>query len=388
MNEEMKTVMAALETIEKKMSTQVSAERFDELAEQQAKLAKQLLDLQQKGLNLNIPQKKAVKSIGEQVVDNSAFKSYLAGSATKCRFEIAEAKADDRGATVELENPMLTPGDGVLPTYRRPGILPKSVRPLSIEALFPSSPISGNSFEYVQEKGFYNGANVVKEGSQKPFSSIKFEVKTGKVHTVAHLAKVSKQMLEDAPALISYLNNRMTYGVDLVVEDMLISGEGGENELSGIFTEGNYTPVNATAGDLGSAPNLYDLILFAKSKIQQAYFRPNMILLNPADWVKMLFVKNSSGDYYLSGPVNVAAKTLWGLPVLDSQAIPEGKFMVVDTTQAATVWHRSGLTLEMFEQDADNVQKNLVTIRAERRLGFSIERPEALVGGTLAIPTA
>lgn len=388
MNEEMKTVMAALETIEKKMSTQVSAERFDELAEQQAKLAKQLLDLQQKGLNLNIPQKKAVKSIGEQVVDNSAFKSYLAGSATKCRFEITEAKADDRGATVELENPMLTPGDGVLPTYRRPGILPKSVRPLSIEALFPSSPISGNSFEYVQEKGFYNGANIVKEGSQKPFSSIKFEVKTGKVHTVAHLAKVSKQMLEDAPALISYLNNRMTYGVDLVVEDMLISGEGGENELSGIFTEGNYTPVNATAGDLGSAPNLYDLILFAKSKIQQAYFRPNMILLNPADWVKMLFVKNSSGDYYLSGPVNVAAKTLWGLPVLDSQAIPEGKFMVVDTTQAATVWHRSGLTLEMFEQDADNVQKNLVTIRAERRLGFSIERPEALVGGTLAIPTA
>ena len=388
MNEEMKTVMAALETIEKKMSTQVSAERFDELAEQQAKLAKQLLDLQQKGLNLNIPQKKAVKSIGEQVVDNSAFKSYLAGSATKCRFEITEAKADDQGATVELENPMLTPGDAVSPPYRRPVILPKSVRPLSIEALFPSSPISGNSFEYVQEKGFYNGANIVKEGSQKPFSSIKFEVKTGKVHTVAHLAKVSKQMLEDAPALISYLNNRMTYGVDLVVEDMLISGEGGENELSGIFTEGNYTPVNATAGDLGSAPNLYDLILFAKSKIQQAYFRPNMILLNPADWVKMLFVKNSSGDYYLSGPVNVAAKTLWGLPVLDSQAIPEGKFMVVDTTQAATVWHRSGLTLEMFEQDADNVQKNLVTIRAERRLGFSIERPEALVGGTLAIPTA
>ena len=102
----------------------------------------------------------------------------------------------------------------------------------------------------------------------------------------------------------------------------------------------------------------------------------------------MLFVKNTSGDYYLNGPVNVASKTLWGLPVLDSQAIPEGKFMVVDTAQAATVWHRSGLVLEMFEQDSDNVQKNLVTIRAERRLGFSIERPEALVGGALAIPTA
>lgn len=402
MNEEMKSVMAALDAIEKKMSENASKEemkalqaQYAELQEKQVKLSKQLLDLQQKGLKLELPKPKAVKSIGEQVIEHGSFKTYLKGGATKCRFEITEFKAEggdsqtsETPSAPTVENPMLTPGAGVLQTYRRPGIVPLMQRPLSIEGLFPSSPISGNSFEYVQEKGFINGAKVVAEGTQKPFSSIKFEVKTGKVHTVAHLAKVSKQMLEDAPALISYLNNRMTYGVDLVVEDMLISGSGGETELSGIFTEGNYTPVGATKGDLGSAPNLYDLILFAKAKIQQAYFRPNMILLNPADWVKMLFVKNTSGDYYLNGPVNVASKTLWGLPVLDSQAIPEGKFMVVDTAQAATVWHRSGLVLEMFEQDSDNVQKNLVTIRAERRLGFSIERPEALVGGTLAIPIA
>lgn len=402
MNEEMKSVLAALEAIEKKMSDNVSKEemkaleaQYAEMQEKQVKLSKQILDLQQKGLKLELPKGKTVKSLGEQVLEHEAFKNYLQGRATKCRFEISEFKAENEDSSAQtpsttptVENPMLTPTGGVLPTYRRPGIVPIMQRPLSIEGLFPSSPISGNSFEYVQETGFINGAKVVAEGAQKPFSSIKFGVKTGKVHTVPHLAKVSKQMLEDAPALISYLNNRMTYGVDLAVEDMLISGKGGETELSGIFTEGNYTPVGATKGDLGSAPNLYDLILFAKSKIQQAYFRPNMILLNPADWVKMLFVKNSSGDYYLNGPVNVASNTLWGLPVMDSQAIPEGKFMVVDTTQAATVWHRTGLVIEMFEQDSDNVQKNLVTIRAERRLGFSIERPEALVGGTLAIPTA
>ena len=105
----MKTVMAALETIEKKMSTQVSAERFDELAEQQAKLAKQLLDLQQKGLNLNIPQKKAVKSIGEQVVDNSAFKSYLAGSAPRRKQTI-------RAQLLSLKIPCSLPG---MAFYRR-----------------------------------------------------------------------------------------------------------------------------------------------------------------------------------------------------------------------------------------------------------------------------
>ena len=46
------------------------------------------------------------------------------------------------------------------------------------------------------------------------------------------------------------------------------------------------------------------------------------------------------------------------------------------------------MTVELFEQDVDNVQKNLVTIRAERRLGFGIERVSALVGGDLALPAA
>ena len=56
--------------------------------------------------------------------------------------------------------------------------------------------------------------------------------------------------------------------------------------------------------------------------------------------------------------------------------------------QAATLWPRQGMTVEMFEQDMDNVQKNLVTIRAERRLGFGVERPKALCGGDLVLPVS
>ncbi|WP_300923467.1 phage major capsid protein, partial [Turicimonas muris] len=247
MNEEMKSVLAALEAIEKKMSENVSKEEVKALEEKQEKLSKQILDLQQKGLKLELPQTKQVKTVGELVVEHEAFKNYLNGNATKCRFEIPEFKAEESGsqtpATPTVQNPMLTPTGGVVPAYRRPGILGLPQRQLSIEGLFPSSPISSNSFEYVRETGFLNKAAVVAEGSAKPFSSISFDVKTGKVHTVPHLAKVSKQMLEDAPALIAYLNTRMTYGVDLVVEDLLISGAGGDTTLPGIFTTGNYTDV-------------------------------------------------------------------------------------------------------------------------------------------------
>ena len=46
------------------------------------------------------------------------------------------------------------------------------------------------------------------------------------------------------------------------------------------------------------------------------------------------------------------------------------------------------MTVEMFEQDMDNVHKNLVTVRAERRLGFGVERPKALCGGDLVLPVS
>ena len=100
----------------------------------------------------------------------------------------------------------------------------------------------------------------------------------------------------------------------------------------------------------------------------------------------MLMEKNASGDYYLGHPASVAPKYLWGLPVWTTPAITQGKFLVGDFNAAATLWTRQGMTVEMFEQDVDNVQKNLVTIRAERRLGFGVERAAALCGGDLTLP--
>ena len=59
--------------------------------------------------------------------------------------------------------------------------------------------------------------------------------------------------------------------------------------------------------------------------------------------------------------------------------------MVADTQMGATIYDRQGITLEMFEQDSDNVQKNLITIRAECRMAFAIESVNCFVGGDLEV---
>lgn len=384
MADEIKQVMEALDRVEGKMGETAKSNEAElkRLGDEQTKISRQLMELQQKGIQHQ--DKPEEKTAGENLVEAENFKAFRDGSAQKARVEIAE-QADKKEEAV---NPITTPTGGIVQAYRRPGIMPGAFRPLTIEGLFPSLPISTNAFEYVQENEAknVNGAAFVAEGAQKPFGSTDFEAKTGTVKTIAHLARISKQLMADAPALVAYINQRLVYGVDLVVEDQLVTGDGTGQNLSGILHDGNYTVHGATKANLGKAPTIFDLILFAKAKVEDAFFRPNVILLNPIDWTSMLMEKNASGDYYLGHPASVAPKYLWGLPVWTTPAITQGKFLVGDFNAAATLWTRQGMTVEMFEQDVDNVQKNLVTIRAERRLGFGVERAAALCGGDLTLP--
>lgn len=383
---EMKEILDALERVEGKMSetSQSNAAELKRLGDEQVKLSRKLMEIQQKGIPA--PQETEVKTAGDNVVEADNFKAFRDGTALKARVELSEM-TDKK----EAANPITTPTGGVVQAYRRPGILQGAFRPLTIEGLFPTIPVATNSFEYVQEKEAdnVNGAAFVAEGAQKPFGSTAFETKTGNIKTIAHLARVSKQLLADAPALVAYINQRLVYGIDLVVEDQLVTGNGSGQNLSGILNSGNYTDHGVTAlQQLPKNPTTFDLILLAKAKVEQAFFRPNVILMNPADWTNLQMEKNASGDYYLGHPASVAPKYLWGLPVWTTPAMTAGKFLVGDFTQAATLWTRQGMTVEMFEQDSDNVQKNLVTIRAERRLGFGVERTKAMCGGSIALPSA
>jgi HK97 family phage major capsid protein len=63
----------------------------------------------------------------------------------------------------------------------------------------------------------------------------------------------------------------------------------------------------------------------------------------------------------------------------------QGKFMVGAMDVAAQVWNRQGTTVEMSEADDTNFQKNLVTVRAEARLGLAIYRPASVQYGDLTL---
>ena len=65
-----------------------------------------------------------------------------------------------------------------------------------------------------------------------------------------------------------------------------------------------------------------------------------------------------------------------------------GKYVMGNITLGATLYDRQALNLAMSESDEVNFQRNLISIRIERRLGVAYELPQAISGGDFAIPTA
>ncbi|WP_030913235.1 phage major capsid protein, partial [Streptomyces sp. NRRL F-5126] len=99
---------------------------------------------------------------------------------------------------------------------------------LTILDLISRGETAGN-FEYLQVTGVTRNAAVVPDeilpgdANVKPTSTIQTELADAKVYTYADGYDVTNQLLSDAPALASYMDNELEYSLDYVIEDKLLN---------------------------------------------------------------------------------------------------------------------------------------------------------------------
>ena len=295
-------------------------------------------------------------------------------------------KADARGRVrIEVKNTVTNPIANTF-SERRPGIVEGPFRVFTIEDLLTKIPTSAPAIDWVRENVFTNNAAEVAEGAQKPESSITFTNGTMPVSTVAHWIKITRQLAMDNAALAAYINRRMVYGVNLRVENQLLVGNGVAPNISGLLIAGNFTATGYTAASLTSAGllnNRFDLIGAAMGDTAMADYPADTVILNTADWWKMRLAKDTQGRYLLGEPGSGAVPELFGAKIVASNAMTAGKVWVGSLSQAATLWIREGVVVEMSDSDDKNFQMNLVTIRAERRLALTVEKPAAARFGDL-----
>ena len=163
------------------------------------------------------------RSIGEQVLAADEMTAFLASRASRGRASV-EVKAIITSLTTDA---MGSAGDLIVPD-RLPGILAPGQRRLTVRDLLTPGRTSSTSVQYVKETGFTNAAATVSEttGALKPQSDIKFDIATSSVTTIAHWVLATRQILDDAPMLQSYIDGRLRYGLALVEENQLLNGGG------------------------------------------------------------------------------------------------------------------------------------------------------------------
>jgi HK97 family phage major capsid protein len=261
-----------------------------------------------------------------------------------------------------------------------PGVIYDPPRPIRLRDLMPVLPTEKDSIKWLHEAATpgEGGAGMVAMGAAKPQFDRDWVRKNYPVEKIATWARFPEEYSDDIPWMRNYLGVR---GQDLVrdVEDtQILTGDGSSPNLHGLTVDGAaYTDVLA----LASAQD-WDVLAAAVTQIRNIHYNPTAILLNPSRILTMLMLKDSTNRYLLPGIFSGQPPSVLGVPIIINTAINSNHFIVGDFVRGCQLNQRKGITVRFYEQDEDNVQKNLITVVIEQRLAFVTERPNAFARST------
>ncbi len=317
----------------------------------------------------------AAKSFGQQVISAETLKDINSSIQASKRISIP----------VQAALTSVDVAEGVVEPQRLPGIDVAPKQRLFIRDLIAPGKTTSPAIFWVQQTGFTNAAKVVPENTTKPYSDIEFATKITPVTTIAHMFKASKQILDDFAQLKSLVDAEMRYGLKFVEEQEILFGDGSGAHLHGIIPQASKFKAEF---DVDQQNGIDDLRL-AMLQAQLARFPATGHVLHFIDWAKIELLKDTLGRYILANPSALTGPTLWGLPIVVTETTAfKGKFLTGAFNAGAQIFDREETNVVISTENADDFEKNMISIRCEERLALALKRPEAFVYGDFTPPKA
>ncbi len=350
---------------------------IEKIVEGNAAMHARLLELEQKSARRAGGDFDLLKSTGESFTDSEAFKKLATDQRGTARMAFKSITMNAAVTSITSSSSGTGGVGNAIAPDRLAGIIAPPNRRMTVRSLLMPGRTSSNLIQYVQETGFQNMAAPVAETNLKPQSDLSLDLVDTPVRTIAHWFKASVQVLADIPLLQSYIDGRARYGLEFQEEVQLLAGDGSGQNLEGLIPQ-------ATAFDtslLKADDQQVDILRRAILQVRIAEYAASGIVLNPNDWADIETLKDANGRYIFGNPGQNLQPSMWGLPVVDTNAMPAGHFMVGAFNMAAQVFDREDANVQVSTEDGDNFVKNMVTIRAEERLALAVFRPQSFVYG-------
>ena len=285
---------------------------------------------------------------------------------------------------------LTTPGTGLTPAAYIPGVVETLFQRLYVSDLMPQPQAAGNPVRFVQETTATNAAAPTAEGAAKPESALVFGEASEPVRKIATFLPVSDELLEDAPQIAAYLNQRLQLFVQVQEEAQLLLGSGTAPNLQGFVGTGR--PIGTFAR--GTVDNAEAIFRAANGTRGSSQLDPDTVVIHPTNWQAIRLGKDNQGQYYGGGPFYgpyggpqgpasssqfSTAENLWGMRVVVTSNITVGSALVGAFATGAAAHRKGGLRVEATNSHGSFFAQNLTAIRAEERLALAVYRPSAFV---------
>lgn len=402
--EQVKEVKSATDAA--KTAAEEASKKAETVETEVKKVTEEVTGLKQWQVNKDEKDKKNQEALDNLILDSQKYKVPVGTEKKHFNSLLAEAIEENKSAisnfadkkTREAAFQMKAVGDMTLNsattfptadvsvTDLRPGIIEVPKRRLHIRQLLNGGSMSGSHYAYVKEIAGEGDVAPTAEGAQKPQLDLRLQEVSVPAETIAGFVKVSRKMLRDVQGLTTFLQSRLPEKLLRVEDSQLLNGDGNAPNISGITDAGNFTAAT------GTSQIWIEQLVEAITQLEESDRDVNGVLVRPADYATILLNKAAGGAGTYDLPRELVTYTngqlyVNGVPVFKSTAANPGQFIVGDWVMGANLIIQEPPIIQFFEQDDDNVQKNMVTVRIEETICFPIYGNDYFVVGDFYVPT-
>jgi hypothetical protein len=341
--------------------------------------------------------KKSIKAFEDKTAKNVTFEGALMDNLTKSQNDLGELRKGalksvsldiykDPG-TLTTVNSIVGSNTvaGQFAIFNNREIVPIARRSRHIREVFGMGATDDAVYPYLRETP-KEGAVAVQnpEGAAKAQTEYQFTLVNATESTIAHWQKIGRQTLSNVRGLASFIQTTMISDLLLKEDADLLFANGTNGAVLGVFSA-PLTDADIVAGFTTINPNLYDCIAAVAATLAAREYIASAAMVNPVDYWKMVIEKDQDERYQQNVLFDAASSMLYvfGIPVIATTAIPAGGLGVADGRYVMPL-QREGISLRFFDQDEDNVQRNLITVRAEERILNVVRRSDAFYFDTIA----
>lgn len=290
-----------------------------------------------------------------------------------------ESKAghDLKGQDVDLPEvdvkTLMTTSAGWAPESIRTGRLVESAqRPVQVIDIIPAGSTSQASVVYMQETTFTNGAAETDEGAQYGEATLALTEVPEPVRKIAVFIPVTDEQLDDVPQAQSYINNRLPFMVRQKLDGQVLVGDGTSPNISGFLDRPG---IQTQAKGADPVP---DAIYKGMTKVRTTGRAvPSAAVFNPLDWQDVRLLRTADGIYIWGNPSEAGPERIWGIQVVQCDALTQNTALVGDFANFSELTMRSGLELKVSDSHSDFFIKGKQAVRASLRAALCVYREAA-----------